>query len=252
MSVKPAVITALWQWDETCPRKFNFDYTFEHAQRWVAGVRRCMSVPHRTIILVDEHWHGRASVAFDGSVELVRIDPELTILGMSPNMQCYHPDLGVGQGMMAGLDTIFVGDITDIVTWNGAPIGLPVDPRDPFDVCNGVNVFTREGGDLIWSTYQENLLDKEPDTDDRRWFKRFGPRKLWRFADMHLIRHLWRESDWPTLDQTFPGRIASYKVQVRHGLVDPDHLAIVYLHGNPRLGELPEDDPIQKEWLRDD
>jgi len=251
MPVMPAVITALWHWDSSCPRIHEFDYTLEHAQRWVEGTRRHLSIPHRTIVLLDDLWHDVATSKdfFDGSVELVRVDPVLCVGGMSPNMQCYHPKLKVEQGMMAGLDTIFTGDISDIVTWNKAPIGLPVDPKNPDDVCNAVNVFTREGARMIWDTYRTNLLDRRPDIYDRRWFRHFGLKRRWRFADMNLIRSIWRDHDWPHLDTEFPGRIASYKLDIQTGRVPLERASVVYLHGNPRIGTLPKDDPVQEEWL---
>jgi hypothetical protein len=254
MPVEPAVITALWKWDAGCPRIAPFDYTLEHAHRWIAGVRRHMSIPHRVILLLDDYWLEVVEEAgeFDDGVELVRIDPVLCVGGMSANMQPYHPRLNVQQGMFAGLDTIFVGDITDIVTWDKAPIGLPVDPRVPSRVCNAVNVFTREGGDLIWETYEKNLLDQRPDIYDRRWFRRFGLKKYWRFADMNLIRWLWeRRRKWPHLETEFPGRIVSYQCDIETGRAPLEQASVVYLHGNPRIGTLPAGDPVQKEWLRD-
>lgn len=238
--MRPAVITALWKWGDS--REYAFEYTIEHAERWVAGVQRHMTVPHRTIVLVDDHWAGVARERLSQSAELFMIDPTLTVKGMSANMQAFHPDLGAEQGMFAGLDTIFVGDITDIVQWGGAPVGLPQEPNKPRTVCNAVTTFTRDGVDLIWSTYRDNPASE-------RWHRyRSNPR----FSDMRLVRHLWSQRKWPTLDHAFPGRVASYKVHVLPSGGDLTGRSIVYLHGNPRLGRLPDDDPVMMEWLRND
>jgi hypothetical protein len=124
------------------------------------------------------------------------------------------------------LDTMIVGDITDIVT---APQEFAM-LRD-FYGKHRVN-----SGVMIWNA-------------DRDWSHLYEPFHLGRIAEYSETMEKWGDQGWiserllddpPRLQDQFPGRIESYKVAMKtHGKI-PRDTAIVCFHGKPR--------PHQIDW----
>jgi hypothetical protein len=104
-----------------------------------------------------------------------------------------------------GLDTIIVGNLDDILGYEG-PLAVPRDPYHPQWPCNGV----------VLGPMRDDIAAVDG-------------------TDMVALREF--KYDW--LDDLFPGQILSYKVHVRgHAL--PPVARIVYFHGEPKPNEVDE------------
>lgn len=121
--------------------------------------------------------------------------------------------------ILMGLDTVITGPINHLVQWcfESKEIGLTRDPYNLRKAANGV---------ALVPAGHRRVYDEWRGQNDLEWMQK----------QPHV-----------DLDALFPAQIVSYKGHVmKHGLGDA---RIVYLHGHPKLNELPDDDPVKRQWL---
>jgi hypothetical protein len=155
-------------------------------------------------------------------------------------MELYRPEIVKDRAILVGLDTVAVGDLSDIegaVEQTGACHILPLDPyRKPL-VCNGVVGVNHDTSQTIWFTWAAGRARGDLDSST---YKMFG-----NFSEMVWLRHnsppsaLW--------DRVTPGQIESYKCSVRkrEGLTEATRM--VYFHGRPKPHQI-SDDWLKRNW----
>jgi len=128
-----------------------------------------------------------------------------------------------------GLDTLLIGDLSDLANYDGRPAGI----RDffrPNVLASGV--MTWRGNELshIYDAFQ-----RDPDGIRKR-YNRMDP---------------WLRSQFviPTyLQDHYPNQIFSYKAHARKG--PPEGARIVCFHGRPAITETPLGGWARREWNR--
>lgn len=213
----------LWRGHETC-------YGPDYVELLRRGVER--HVPDgRLQVLVDEY-HEAAIRKLD--VDVVPFKG-FGCGGWSNVLEAFHPDLAPAEGernLLVGLDTVFTGDCEWLFEWDKAPVGIPLDPLCPPEACDAVITYDREGAALVWAEFERTR-----GTGMKEHFFAGAP------SEMALLRNLRAALGWEVLEAE-PRLLRSYKV---HGY-DPC-ASIVYFHGKPRPGDLPEGDPVRALWL---
>ena len=119
--------------------------------------------------------------------------------------------------VLMGLDTIIVGDLTELFAYRGA-LAIPRDPYRPQNPCNAV----------VLSTTREDIAESNATSD---------------MNALELFEHEY-------LDDLFPGQVLSYKAHVRDGNGDalPEGVRIIYFHGEPKPHLLTDRKWIQENW----
>jgi len=141
--------------------------------------------------------------------------------------------------LLVGLDTVFCGNCDWLFDWTQAPIGLPVDPYDSSKPCDAVITFDPLGANIAWDEYKRaakikpfpHLLSGKP-------------------SEMVLLQHLSRQHGWPYLEQGMKKLKSLKGCNGREWAAIPDGTSIVYLHGRPKLPDLPKEHPVRREWER--
>lgn len=241
-------MTTLWEPDEAFSKRHRHGYNFQHVERFISNVNRRLKIEHDIVVLVDQHWMDLIIGAEpDTPSNVTFVEAPDPVGGWSRVMECYNPELraelGIERGCWAGLDTVFMKDWSDILMAD-IPVGLPKDPYHKGQVCNAVTTFTREGADLMWNRYQQRVIET------RDWWE--GSLLAGQFSEMNFQRLLWKEQGWTTLSHLFPGKLISYKAHFKTNKCALNGASIVYFHGTPKMWDLPVDDPVAAEWLRND
>ena len=243
-STKPVVFTTLWQPDDAFSKRHIHGYNLHHVERFVKNVYRHLGVSVDIVVLVDKYWMDRV---MDGEAEAVWptrfIEVEGLCGGWSMVMEGFNPVHGFPRGCWCGLDTVFMNNWYDILTCD-LPVGLPKDPYMRGKPCNAVTTFTRAAADLMYFTYVKRILDT------KEWWE--GSLMAGQFSEMCFQRLLWAQEGWKTLNDLFPGRLISYKAHFKTNPCSLKQASVVYFHGTPKMWDLPVDDPVAKEWLRND
>ncbi len=146
----------------------------------------------------------------------------------------FAPGLFTGRVIAVGLDTLMVGDLSDIAAYDGPLAGID-DFYMPKLLASGVMSWT---GDEAAPIYEAFL--KDPDGIMSR-FPRMDP---WMRTIVPKAERLQRH---------FPGQIISYKAHGRSAL--PAGSRICCFHGKPGITDLPGTSWARAEWdtrLRDD
>jgi len=172
---------------------FARGYTPEWVDRLYRGVARHLSAPFRFVCLTER------PCAFTEPIE------QQTLMTTRWDQACKQLyGIAADRLLLLGLDTVIVGDLDDLVAYDG-PLAVPRDPYHPDRPCNAVV-----------------LCPSRPDLTEKHG------------SDMRVLDG--EPVDW--LDDLFPKQIRSYKVHVlSDGLGDA---RIVYLHGSPKQPDIPE------------
>lgn len=124
------------------------------------------------------------------------------------------------------LDTMIVGDVTDIVEYPHKFTGLT-------DFGKGRHFAS---GFMAWSG-DYSYLDRDIDPATEREYNAFETRNWQRHGDQGWIAERLREP--PALaGDLFPGRFVSYKWSVRRDGAVPAGASVVCFHGKPRPADL--------------
>lgn len=201
------VCTLLWDANSRS-RDFSRMYDEEWVHKLYRGFRRNLTVPFRFVCFTD-----RPRI-FDPGIE------QEAILAKRPDygacIEAYRTD---GPMILAGLDTVIVGNIDHLATWceKTDVQALPRDPYHPRIACNGVALVPRG-----WT----RIAHQHKGENDMEWVRKFPHRFI---------------------DDLFPGEVVSFKGHVKkRGL---GNARIVYFHGQEKPHQLPGVGWIKEHWI---
>jgi hypothetical protein len=201
------VATLLWGVNEHS-QSFSNMYDESWVEKLYRGFARNLSEPFRFVCYTDRPYE------FAEPVEQVRMRARVPTYA-----DCIQPyELG-GPMILVGLDTIVCGPIDHLARScvERSDLGLPRDPFNPRQACNGVSLAPAGCEKIAADHWGENDMD---------WVRTFP--------------HSY-------LDDEFPGQVVSYKGSVKkNGLGDA---RIVYFHGREKAHELPVGHALLDHWV---
>lgn len=200
------VATLFWQANE-----HSKDFSSMYSEAWVEklyrGFRRNLTVPFEFICYTDRERQ------FSEQVSQRRINSPVP--SYADCIQPYELDRPM---ILVGLDTVVTGNCDELAEYcmKADTIALPRDPLKPVRSCNGVALVP--GG-------QKAIYDNWAGENDMEWL-RSRPHRF--------------------IDDIFPGKVRSYRVQVKpEGLGDT---RIVYFHGREKPHEIDAPE-ITRHWV---
>lgn len=180
------VVTLLYQPPGDAPA-WAACYTPAWVDKLYRGVQRHYRGAFNFVCLADDFYE------FEEPIDIQPLD---LVAWMHVAKQCYC--VKGDRLVVMGLDTIIVGDLSELFAYNGA-LAAPRDPYNPSQPCNGVVLCPPRPDIAVCSGTDMDVLSK------------FHP---------------------DFIDDLFPGQVRSYKVHVRaEGL---GNARIVYFHGWPK------------------
>jgi len=154
--------------------------------------------------------------------------------GWWAKMELFRPGLFNGPVLYLDLDTLIVGDLTEIASYSGDPLALLSDFYRPYNGQSGMMMWT-PGPQSAW--IWDNWV-RQPDY----WMRNYH-------GDGNVIDSL--STQYPEhvnrLQDLFPEQIVSYKVHARLGM--PTNARVVCFHGYPKPNN-KECGWAYAEWLR--
>jgi hypothetical protein len=218
--VKPTtVVCVLFDGRGTLPDYSDGVYGPEWVDRLYRGFERNAGVPFRFLCLTDvEH-------QFTPGVEsLPLLDAGEGCMSL---LEMFRPDLGIDRGLFVGLDTVVVGDVTDLLTWRGG-FGVVRSPQRPRILCDAVVAFDQRWAEILWRRW---------DSDRHRWrvvcrTGLGGPADGYP-SEVVYLRHQASPS-WVYLDDLWPGHLQSYKFHLQRDPLALGDARLVYFHGDPK------------------
>jgi hypothetical protein len=145
--------------------------------------------------------------------------------GWWSKIECFRPNLFTGPVVYFDLDTLIVGDLTDLCSYQGKFACLR-DFYRSYGLGSGVMAWNPcDETDEIFEQYAENPRDIPG--GDQAWIERVFPK-----ADR--------------LQDIYSG-IYSYKVH-HCGNIIPGEAKVVCLHGRPKFADMRESDPVRQTW----
>ena len=192
-----------------CVYKPGGGFTDEYVYRLREGVAKHCHVPHRFVVLTNEKYEDFETIRFTRNVP-----------GWWNKLQLFAKDQFVGQVAYFDLDTMIVGDITDIVT---APQEFAM-LRDFYGkdrVASGMMVWNAsDDWSAIYETFSAARIPEYSKTAEK-------------WGDQAWIGSCLQDAPALLQDQ-FPGRIVSYKVEMKAQGKMPKGASVVCFHGQPR------------------
>lgn len=202
------VSTLIWE-----PNEASRDFSRVYDESWVVrlcnGVARHLTEEFRFVLFTDR------TRDLPGCIEQRQIGAEKPDYGT-----CIEPYALSAEGPMilVGLDTLFVGNIDHLArsARERMDLGLPRDPYNPAQACNGVGLVPQG---------MERIASEHRGENDMEWVRRF-PHSM--------------------LDYEFPGQVVSWKGHVeKRGLGDA---RVIYFHGKRKMHELGDHPIIREHW----
>jgi hypothetical protein len=190
-------------------------FTDEYVYRLREGVAKHCHAPHRFVVLTNERFEDFETVRFEQNWP-----------GWWGKLELFRPDLFVGQVAYFDLDTMIVGDITDIVS----------QPQDFAMLRDMYGKHRVNSAMMVWNA-------------DADWSHLYGTFHVGRIAEYSESMEKWGDQGWISdhladspvrLQDQFPDRLVSYKVDVKKQGRVPKGASVVVFHGKPR--------PHQIEW----
>lgn len=133
------------------------------------------------------------------------------------------------------LDTAIVGDLTEIAAHAMAtPFAMLRDFYAPSHHGSGVMCWNGSSPDFIFERFAAFPEDMMKLTRARMGDQAF-------IEEMVL-----GQSEISCWQDIVPGQIVSYKVHCRNGI--PPNARVVCLHGKPKFGDMPANDPVRIAW----
>lgn len=149
-------------------------------------------------------------------------------------LELFRPGLFSGPVVYLDLDTLVVGDIADLLRYDG-PLALLSDFYRPRNGQSGVMAWTPGlQSNWLWENFVQD--PGEMSTHYR------GDGEY-----IHALAGLYSGAVYYRLQDLFPGQIVSYKVDAREG--PPPGARLVCFHGNPKPHD-PQCGWAHREWLR--
>lgn len=195
---------------------------------WVArlrdGVKRHLPLGHRFVCLSDV------------DVPCERIPLECDWPGWWAKIELFKLD---GPVLYFDLDTAIVGDLSGLarkISWPGLYVLRDFYRNQGYGsgVMGWSGVLTKKH----LTRWHEGFV-----ADPERWMQLCGGAGDQNYIERQEHQHItsaWQE--WPEL----AGQIVSYKVHCRNGI--PSNARVVCLHGRPKFGDMPVNDPVRQAW----
>lgn len=192
-----------------CVYKPGGGFTDEYVYRLREGVAKHCHVPHRFVVLTNEKFEDFETVRFTRDMP-----------GWWNKLELFRRDAFAGQVAYFDLDTMIVGDITDIVS-EPQNFAMLRDLYGKHRVASGV---------MVWNA-----------SDD--WSAIYETFSAERIAEYSQAGAKWGDQGWISdclldepvrLQDQFPGRIVSYKVEMKAQGKMPKGASVVCFHGRPR------------------
>lgn len=204
-----------------CVLRSGGEYTPEHVVALRDGVAAHLPLPHRFVCLTDFPRE-------DGCIAGVPAAPVAHDWpGWWAKMDLFRPGLFTGRVLYLDLDTVIVGDLSDLACYGGdfgivSDFYRPERPQSCIMAWEADNALSR----AIWRSFSR---------DPERWMHEHE-----RGGDQAFIAGvIYGHED--RLTNLYPDQIVSYKVHVRDGDGVPDDARIVAFHGKPRPWEVEHD-----------
>jgi len=156
--------------------------------------------------------------------------------GWAKMMEMYRPELVGERSILIGLDTLFVGDLSDIESFDNEII-VPKDPFHPEHLCNALVSVSNFYSKKLWDSW---LKTREKDLNN----KKYEISGQW--SEMEWLRDNVKDASY--WEDLAPNQIVSYKAHCKNG--EPDEKAkIVYFHGYPKQHNLSSKGWVLKNWI---
>ncbi len=192
-----------------CVYKPGGGFTDEYVYRLREGVAKHCHVPHRFVVLTNEKFEDFETVRFEQNWP-----------GWWGKLELFRKDVFAGQVAYFDLDTMIVGDITGIVT---APQEFAM-LRDFYGkdrVASGMMVWNAsDDWSAIYETFSAARIPEYSKTAEK-------------WGDQAWIGSCLQDAPALLQDQ-FPGRIVSYKVEMKAQGKMPKGASVICFHGKPR------------------
>lgn len=203
-----SVATLLWE-PNAASRSFSRAYDETWVTRLCNGFARNLTAEFRFVLYTDRPRD------LPACIEQRRIKAAEPDYGT-----CIEPYEIAADGplILVGLDTLIIGNVDHLAASarERTTLGLPRDPYNPAQACNGV-ALVPQGFDHVARDHRGE--------NDMEWVRRF-PHGL--------------------LDDEFPGQVVSWKGHVeKRGLGDA---RIIYFHGKRKMHELADHPVIREHW----
>lgn len=142
-------------------------------------------------------------------------------------LEIFRRGLFDGPVVYLDLDTMIVGDVTDILTYpHGFTAGYNFKRKHADSMASWFMAFDgREDRSHLFDGYCPGSTPTEYEQDWVRW------------GDQGYIQDNLRH-EWTSIDDLFPGRCASYKWEIRRPWKIPPAVSFVAFHGKPRPHEV--------------
>ncbi|MGE0290323.1 MAG: hypothetical protein AB7I42_24935 [Bradyrhizobium sp.] len=196
-------------WDAN-PRSYSWSRCYSElwVERLFRGFQRNLTVPFRFVCFSE-----REREYSEPAIEQERLTDPV------PNCGSLVEPYRLNEPMiLVGLDTVIVGNLDHMAEYAlaGNTLALTKDPYGP-EACTGVAVVPA-GQRGVWETYDGNPNDM-----------------------VHL-----RKQEHVFIDDLWPGHARSFKAHVANlGWLNS---RIVYMHGRPKMNDLPADELIVRHW----
>jgi len=129
------------------------------------------------------------------------------------------------------LDTAIVGDLSDLARYaRGCLFAMLRDFYAPEHCGSGVMAWGGNSPSFIYHGFEESMMHV----------------RRARMGDQALIEEAYGRQNISRLQDALPGQIVSYKVHCQNGI--PDGARVVCLHGRPKFGDMPVNDPVRAAW----
>lgn len=202
-------------------------YSTEWVDRLYRGISRQMPHSDWSLICLTDHQY-----RFKEPIKQVALDRPGLAWGSI--MEAFRPDLTKKRRMILGLDTLIVGSLGDILSYDGH-CGLLQDPYHKETICNGVGIFSHSMSEELWEDWTKNFS---------HWKK--NALFMGQLSEMQFLRIKVGET-CNLLDKIFPEQIQSYKVHWKRQRMNRENARIVYFHGSPKMHEI-QDEELLKFW----
>jgi hypothetical protein len=207
-------------------------YSSEWADKLYRGIQRNFNGNFNFFCLVDKEYKFQENI--------IQVPLEQRPLGWLSMMEGYRPEICTGQRFFLGLDSIFIGDLSEICSTTEDHV-LVRDPYYPKQVCNAITTFNQAKAEEIWGKWSDRKEHWEK-TCLASWISE----EFTVPSEMEFLRKNY--NDTPVFDDILPGKILSYKAHIVNQPHDLANCSLVYFHGEPK----PCDDidpAIKAHWI---
>lgn len=188
------------------------DFDVEYVDKLERAVRRHLPMPHQFVCFSNVE------------VPCERIPLQHGWPGWWAKMEMYSPHIPDGRILYFDLDTLIVGDLSDIAAID--EFAMTCNFLDPENGL-GAGVMMIEDRQRVWNAFRPKAHIAQFRSDQEF------------LNDLALAK---------SFDDLVPGQVISYKRDVRRQDVLPADARVVSFHGKPRPHQLPDDHWIRQHW----